>query len=191
MAFDYFNLSIFDKGTATYQLLILLVFLLLLKIFFRLVVYKVFAIFFKPSPTPVIGKEVSVGKEVARAKARTVSALLTNVGNIIILGVATLTALEILGIDIRPLLAGVGILGLAVGFGSQTLIKDFVSGIFIIVENQYNVGDEVKIGSFSGKVVRISFRSTVLKSDTEGLIYISNGSISSAANMSQGKRNKR
>ncbi len=188
---DYLNLSIFDKGTTTYQLLILLAFLLLLKIFFRLVVYRIFAVFFKPSPTPVIGKEVSAGREVARAKAKTVSALINNVGNIIILGVAILTVLEILGIDIRPLLAGVGILGLAVGFGSQTLIKDFVSGIFIIVENQYNVGDEVKIGSFSGKVIRISFRSTVLKSETEGLIYISNGSISSAANVSQGKRKRK
>ncbi len=188
---DYFNLSVFEKGSATHQLLILLIFLLLLKIFFRLVVYRIFALFFKPSPTPAIGKPVSVGKEVARAKAKTVSALLNNVGNIIILGVAILTSLEILGIDIRPLLAGVGILGLAVGFGSQTLIKDFVSGVFIIIENQYNVGDEVKIGSFSGRVVRISFRSTVLMNDTEGLIYISNGSISSAANASQGRRKKK
>jgi len=174
--FNYFNLNFLEKGTAGYQLLVLLILLLLLKVFFRLIVYKFFSFIFKSSR-----------KEIARAKGRTIALLLNTVGNIIILSVAVLLILELIGIDIRPLLAGAGILGLAIGFGSQTLIKDFVSGIFIILENQYNVGDIVKIGTFTGKVEKISFRSTVIKDEKEGLVYISNGSIGSVANLTQGK----
>ena len=173
---NYFNLSFFEKGSTGYQLFILLIFLLLLKIFFKLVVYRFFSLIFKAS-----------GKEVARVKGRTIALLLNTVGNIIVLGVVFLFILELIGIDIRPLLAGAGILGLAIGFGSQTLIKDFVSGVFIILENQYNVGDVVKLGTYTGKVRKISFRSTVIKDEKEGLVYISNGSIGSVANLTQGK----
>jgi moderate conductance mechanosensitive channel len=173
---DYFNFSFLEKGTTGYQLLVLLLLLLLLKIIFKLIIYKLFAFVFESS-----------GKEVARVKGRTIALLLNTVGNIIILGVAGLLILELIGIDIRPLLAGAGILGLAIGFGSQALVKDFVSGVFIILENQYNVGDVVKIGTFTGKVKKISFRSTVLLDEKEGLIYISNGSIGSIANLTQGK----
>ena len=173
---NYLNLSFLEKGTAGYQLLVLLIFLLVLKVFFKLIVYKLFSFIFRSSR-----------KEVARAKGRTIALLLNTVGNIIILGVAALLILEFLGVDIRPLLAGAGILGLAIGFGSQTLINDFVSGIFIILENQYNVGDVVKIGTFTGKVKKISFRSTVILDEKEGLVYISNGSIGSVANLTQGK----
>lgn len=179
---NYFNVSFFERGTTGYQLAVLLIFLLLLKVFFKLVVYKLFSLIFK-SP--------SVGKEAARVKGRTIALLLNTVGNIIILGVAAFLILEIIGIDIRPLLAGAGIIGLAVGFGSQTLIKDFVSGVFIILENQYNVGDMIKIGTYTGKVKKISFRSTVIQDETEGLVYISNGSIGSIANLTQGKVTKK
>jgi len=175
---DYLNLTFLEKGTTGYQLLVLLIFLLLLKVFFKLIVYRLFSL---------ILKFPSTEKEAAKAKGRTIALLLNTVGNIIILGVAIFLVLELIGIDIRPLLAGAGIVGLAVGFGSQTLIKDFVSGIFIILENQYNVGDTVKIGTYTGKIERISFRSTVLKDEKEGLIYISNGSIGSIANLTQGK----
>lgn len=179
MLTDYFNLNFLEKGSTGYQLLVLLVFLLLLKIFFRLIVYRMFSFFFRSS---------SEGKIAAKAKGRTITLLLNTIGNMVILIVAFFIVLEIIGIDIRPLLAGAGILGLAVGFGSQTLIKDLVSGVFIIMENQYSVGDEVKIGSYSGKVVRISFRSTVVSDSKEGLVYISNGSIGSVANLTQSKR---
>ena len=173
-----FDFGFIEKGTTGYQLLVLLVFLVCLKIFFRLVVYRFFSFVIKSS---------SPGREATKAKVRTLAILFSTVGNIVILSVALLMILELLGVDILPLLAGAGILGLAVGFGSQTLVKDLVSGIFIILENQYNVGDTVKIGTYTGKVKKISFRSTVLKDEKKGVVYISNGSISSVSNLSQNR----
>ncbi len=173
-----FDFNLVQKGTTGYQLLVFLIFLIFLKIFFKLVIYRLFSFFTKVSHS---------GRERAKAKVRTLALLLNTVGNIVILGVAILMVLELLGVDILPLLAGAGILGLAVGFGSQTLVKDLVSGIFIIMENQYNVGDMVKIGTYTGKVKKISFRSTVIKDEKEGIVYISNGSIGSVSNLSQDK----
>lgn len=176
--FQNFDFGFLEKGTAGYQLLTLLIFLIFLKIFFKLIVYRMFFLVIRSS---------SPGKEAARAKVRTLAILFNTIGNIAIISVALLVILEILGVDIMPLLAGAGIVGLAIGFGSQTLVKDLVSGIFIILENQYNVGDTVKIGTYTGKVKKISFRSTVIKDEKEGVVYISNGSIGSVSNLSQNK----
>lgn len=94
-------------------------------------------------------------------------------------------SLNLSGVDIRPILASAGIIGLAVGFGAQSLVKDFVSGLFILIENQYGVGDRVKIGSFEGNVVKITMRSTVLMDDEKNKHYISNGLVKNVTNMSQ------
>ena len=91
--------------------------------------------------------------------------------------VLLLMVLSLFGVDIRPILAGAGVVGLAIGFGAQSLVKDFVSGLFILVEDQYGIGDKVKIGSNEGKVIRITMRSTVLKDDEGKNYYISNGTI--------------
>jgi small conductance mechanosensitive channel len=91
------------------------------------------------------------------------------------------------GVDIRPILAGAGVIGLAIGFGAQSLVKDFVSGLFILIENQYDIGDKVKIGSSEGNVIRITMRSTVLRDEEGKTYYISNGSIKDVINMSQHK----
>ena len=93
--------------------------------------------------------------------------------------------LNLFNIDIRPILAGAGIIGLAIGFGTQSLVKDFVSGLFILIENQYGIGDKVKLGNFEGEVVKITMRSTVLKDKEGKTCYISNGSIKDIINMSQ------
>ncbi|MCK4800131.1 mechanosensitive ion channel, partial [Candidatus Parcubacteria bacterium] len=95
------------------------------------------------------------------------------------------TILSLFNIDIRPILAGAGIIGLAIGFGAQSLVKDFVSGLFILIENQYGIGDKVKIGSSEGKVTRITMRSTVLKDEEGRTYYISNGSIKDVIKMPQ------
>ncbi len=118
-------------------------------------------------------------------RVETLGHVVISIGNIIIYTTILFVILNMFGIDTRPILAGAGVIGLAVGFGAQTLVKDFVSGIFILVENQYGIGDNVKIGSSEGDVVRITMRSTVLK-DKEGKVYyISNGSIKDVINMSQ------
>jgi small conductance mechanosensitive channel len=93
--------------------------------------------------------------------------------------------INIFGVDIRPILASAGIVGLAIGFGAQSLVKDFVSGLFILIENQYGVGDKVKIGSFEGKVIKVTMRSTVLMDHEKKVYYISNGLIKDVINMSQ------
>jgi len=120
-------------------------------------------------------------------RAETLGHIIITTGHIVIYVVLLLMTLSLFGLDIGPILAGAGVIGLAIGFGAQSLVKDFVSGIFILVENQYGIGDKVKIGSFEGQVVRITMRSTVLKNDEGKTYYISNGLIKDVTNMSQNK----
>jgi len=132
------------------------------------------------------GDDTNVSQKEKRAE--TLGEIIVTTGNIVIYVVILLMVLGLLGIDIRPILAGAGVIGLAIGFGAQSLVKDFVSGLFILVENQYGIGDRVKIGSFEGKVLRISMRSTVLKNDEGEIFYISNGLIKDVTKLSQKKR---
>ena len=92
--------------------------------------------------------------------------------------------LEYCGIPIKGLLAGAGILGLAVGFGAQSLVKDIISGFFIIFEDQFSVGDYIKINPFEGEVLEIGLRTTKLKSKIGELHVIPNGSIIQVTNFS-------
>ena len=131
------------------------------------------------------GDDTHISQKEQRAK--TLGQVVITTGNIVIYVVILLMILSLFGIDIRPILAGAGIIGLAIGFGSQSLVKDFVSGLFILVENQYGIGDKVKIGSFEGEVIRITMRSTVLKNEEGKTYYISNGLIKDVTNMSQKK----
>jgi moderate conductance mechanosensitive channel len=117
----------------------------------------------------------------------TLGSIIVATGNVVIYVVILLMILKLFGVDIRPILAGAGILGLAVGFGAQSLVKDLVSGLFILIENQYGIGDKVKIGNSEGKVVKITTRSTTLKDDEGKVHYLSNGSINSVINYSQTK----
>ncbi len=97
--------------------------------------------------------------------------------------VATLVILDELGVDLGPFIAGASIFGVALGFGAQSLIKDFTSGMFIILENQYRVGDIVTIAGITGRVVTVNIRDTVLR-DLDGHVhYVPNGSIDVATNM--------
>lgn len=91
--------------------------------------------------------------------------------------IATFMIMSELGINTAPLLASAGVFGLALGFGAQSLVKDFVSGIFIITENQYRVGDVVKIGDVEGVVEAISIRTTMVRSLNGDLHHVPNGSI--------------
>jgi small conductance mechanosensitive channel len=94
--------------------------------------------------------------------------------------------LATLGVDIGPLLASAGIAGLAIGLGAQTLIRDVISGFFIIFENQYSIGDVVAINAFSGTVEEVGLRRTVLRSIDGAMIIIPNGDIRSVENQSRG-----
>jgi small conductance mechanosensitive channel len=115
-------------------------------------------------------------------RARTLSRLVQNVLTAIVMAIAGLMMLRELQIDIMPVLTGAGIVGLAVGFGAQTLVKDLISGFFLILENQVRVGDVAVINGTGGLVEAINLRTVVLR-DLEGVVHIiPNGSIESLAN---------
>jgi small conductance mechanosensitive channel len=115
-------------------------------------------------------------------RARTLSRLLQNAFSIIVLALAALMILRELEVDVMPVLTGAGIVGLAVGFGAQTLVKDLISGFFLIFENQIRVGDVATINGTGGLVEAINLRTIVLR-DLEGVVHIfPNGSIERLSN---------
>jgi small conductance mechanosensitive channel len=120
---------------------------------------------------------------VERAKrARTVGSLVRNVLIVLVSALATLTILGELGVDIMPVVTGAGILGLAVGFGAQTLVRDVIAGFFLIFENHLRVGDVATIEGTGGIVEAISLRTTVMR-DLEGTLHVfPNGSFERYSN---------
>lgn len=118
-------------------------------------------------------------------RAETLTKILSNLTALIVWGFAAMMVLKEFGVEIGPILAGAGIAGLAVGFGAQSLVKDFLNGIFIVLENEYRVGDVVSIGGVSGLVEKISLRTTILR-DLEGKVYVvPNGQITTVTNMTK------
>lgn len=90
-----------------------------------------------------------------------------------------------LGFDITPILATAGILGLAIGFGAQNLVRDVISGFFIIVDNAYNIGETVEIGGFRGSVVHMNLRTTTLRNFMGSEMIVNNGNVASTINWSR------
>ena len=113
----------------------------------------------------------------AFAKTRTVKALLKNVIDAFFLFIAIMMILAHFGFNIVPLLTGASVLGLALSFGAQTFFKDVIAGFFIITEDQFNIGDKIKIKEFTGTVYKMTLRMTVLKDGKGNLTYISNSQI--------------
>jgi moderate conductance mechanosensitive channel len=101
---------------------------------------------------------------------RTLSSVFYSVGVFVILFLAAMQIMPLLGINMGPLLASAGIAGVAIGFGAQTLVRDFINGFFILVENQYDVGDTIKIAGVQGAVEAMTLRRTVLR-DGDGTVH--------------------
>ncbi|RBP04995.1 mechanosensitive ion channel family protein [Rossellomorea aquimaris] len=114
----------------------------------------------------------------------TLSKLLENVLTYVIYFISLMTILSTLDIDVKGLIAGAGIVGLAVGFGAQNLVRDIITGFFIIFEDQFSVGDYVRIGSAEGTVEEIGLRTTKIKSWTGELHIFPNGNITEVTNFS-------
>jgi small-conductance mechanosensitive channel len=119
-------------------------------------------------------------------RARTVGALLSSIASFVIFTVAAIIVLSLVGIDITPIIASAGVIGIAVGFGAQSLIKDFLTGIFMILEDQYGVGDLIDVGQATGTVEDFGLRVTKLRDDNGVLWYVPNGAILRVGNKSQG-----
>src|ERR1051326_1022476 len=116
---------------------------------------------------------------VARVEQRTetLRLVIRSISKVVLILLVVLTVSAELGFNIGPVLASAGIAGLAVGFGAQSLVKDVISGFFILFEDQFGIGDVVKIGDFSGVVERMTLRATVLR-NLEGQVYVvPNGNI--------------
>ncbi|HEX4867892.1 MAG TPA: mechanosensitive ion channel family protein [Acidimicrobiales bacterium] len=126
----------------------------------------------------------------AAARAATLGVVLRSVAGFTIWAIAAITILGELGINLGPLVASAGIAGLAIGFGAQSLVKDFLAGMFILVEDQYGVGDIVDVGELSGTPVSgtvegVSLRTTRLRSVNGTVWHVPNGTILRVGNMSQ------
>lgn len=118
-------------------------------------------------------------------RVNTIGRLVTRIGGAVIAVIAVLMALGEFSIDVGPAVAGLGVVGIAVGFGAQTLIRDWLAGIFVVLENQYSEGDVVRIGGVDGVVESFSLRRTTLR-DLDGTVHsVPNGHITVASNMTR------
>lgn len=134
--------------------------------------------------TRVMANAGPAGFESAK-RTKTLSDMLQNVASLAIIVIAMLTVLQELQVNIMPILTGAGILGLAVGFGAQTLVKDIISGFFLILENQVRVGDVAQINGTGGMVEALNLRTIVLR-DQGGIVHIFPcGSITTLANLTK------
>jgi len=118
-------------------------------------------------------------------RAQTLVGIINHVMTLVILIVAAMTILRELGINIGPILAAAGIVGLAVGFGAQSLVKDVISGFFILLDDQLRVGDVVEIAGKNGLVEKVTLRVTVLRDLAGNVHYVPNGSIGVVTNMTK------
>ena len=119
-------------------------------------------------------------------RAEAIGQLLRSAASLMIWSTALLLILTRLGVDVAPLLASAGVVGVALGFGAQTMVKDYLAGIFLIIEDQYGVGDVVDLGGAVGTVEEVTLRTTRLR-DMSGVVwYVRNGEINRVANRSQG-----
>lgn len=118
-------------------------------------------------------------------RTATIFRVVNSTGLVLIVGSALLMILTELSVPVTPLLASVGFLGLALGLGAQTLVQDVISGLFILLENQYMVGDTVQIGSLSGSVEEMTLRATMVRDVAGGLHIVPNGEIRIVTNKSR------
>jgi small-conductance mechanosensitive channel len=140
-------------------------------------------------PGGLLGGEADEEQRVTRVRrdqrAEALGTLAESVLRVVVWGFAILTALGTVGVNLAPLIAGAGVLGVAVGFGAQGIVRDFLSGVIMLVEDQYGVGDVIDTGMASGVVEEVSLRTTRLR-DVNGVVWhIPNGAIARVGNMTQ------
>jgi moderate conductance mechanosensitive channel len=130
-------------------------------------------------------EELALARERRRQRAQTMASVLTSIVSVAVFSVVAIMVLGELGYDIGPLIASAGLVGVALGFGAQSLVKDFLSGIFLFFEDQYGVGDEVIVGETTGVVEALSLRVTRIRGEDETIWYVRNGEILKVGNRSQ------
>ncbi|PFG18228.1 small conductance mechanosensitive channel [Propionicimonas paludicola] len=134
----------------------------------------------------LLSQATGLDSERAEQRIRTVASLSRNLVSITVVVIGLLTIMSVFDIPTAPLLASAGVGGLVLAFGAQSLIKDFISGIFMIMEDQYGVGDLVDVGEVRGTVEEVGLRVTQVRDLTGTLWYVRNGEILRVGNQSQG-----
>ncbi len=119
-------------------------------------------------------------------RTKTLGSLLRSIAFVVITVITVLTVLSIVGVPLAPLLASAGVGGVALAFGAQSLVKDFLSGIFMMIEDQYGVGDWLTVGDISGTVEEVTLRITRIRDGNGTIWYVRNGEINQVGNLSQG-----
>ena len=130
-------------------------------------------------------KRTQLPSGIRATQLRTLSSIIQSVGTVVIYFFALLQILPIFNVDVKPFLASAGIVGLAIGFGAQTLVHDVINGFFIIIENIYDLGDVVRLAGVQGSVEQMSLRKTVLRDDTGALHSVPNSEIKIISNMTR------
>jgi len=118
-------------------------------------------------------------------QVRTLASVINSIGIFIIVFVAALEVLPLLGLNLGPLLASAGVAGLAIGFGAQTLVHDFINGFLILLENQYGIGDIIRIAGVKGTVESMTLRHTALRDDDGTVHIVPNSQITIVSNMTR------
>ena len=147
-----------------------------------LVINRIFKFLIAKAIRTVIEK--SNGK-IQGQRIKTLSKVFTSTLKVVIWIIAILMILPEFGVNPTPLLAGAGLVGLAIGMGAKNLIQDYLAGLFILLEDQYRVGEEVEILGKKGEVVDLNLRRTVIKDSEGNLHYLPNGQIKTASNFSR------
>lgn len=142
-----------------------------------------FGLWFK---VPIKSRKIR-DKEEAKKRTKTVHKFILNALKIVISFIVGFLILDQLGVNITPFLTGAGILGVAIGFGSQTLVRDYISGILILSEDHFRKGDEVEIAKLKGTIKDFSFRKTVLVDKNGVYHFIPNSQITTVSNFTRGK----
>src|SRR5262245_42889011 len=132
-------------------------------------------------------QESAAGRnERRRQRAEALGSVMRNLASVTIFAVTAMLVLAELGVNLAPLIASAGIVGVALGFGAQNLVKDYIAGIFMLLEDQYGVGDVVDFGEADGTVEAVGLRITTIRDGRGVLWYIRNGEIVRVGNRSQG-----
>ncbi len=158
---------------------------------FRLAVIFVFALLLNHLLRLVTNLLIKpAGSEARAAKAReqqtrTIAGVLYSAGSKVVWAIALLTAAEAVGINVTPIAAVAGLASLALGFGAQNLVRDVITGLYIILEDQFVVGDTIQVGDTIGRVEHVTLRRTVVRDARGALVTLSNGDIRTIANLSR------
>jgi moderate conductance mechanosensitive channel len=136
--------------------------------------------------TPEQTRQIAVAAERRRSRADTLASVLSSVASFVIFTIVAMMVIAVFGVNIGPLVASAGLVGVALGFGAQNLVRDFLSGLFMFFEDQCGVGDRVIVGETEGVVEALALRITRVRADDGTVWYLRNGEILKVGNISQG-----